>query len=323
MVLLLSEEDVSQLFPMSAALEAVEESFRGMGAGEAQNQPRRRVRIRGGMLHNMSASLPSRRALGAKVYATVRGNARFLVVLFDTQTGDLKALIEGDRLGQIRTGAASGVATKYLASANAEVLGMIGTGWQARAQVEAICAAKSLKQVRVYGRDEARRQAFAEEMQQATGVETIAANSAEAAVRDADIVATMTSSATPVLEGAWLKPGAHVNAAGSNATNRQEIDLEAVKRSDLIVVDQLEGAELECGDLTAAVEAGVVTWDKVGELGAIVTGAAPGRTNDQQITLFESQGLAVQDMAAAAHIYEQAKERGLGQEVAFLTGSGH
>jgi ornithine cyclodeaminase/alanine dehydrogenase-like protein (mu-crystallin family) len=323
MVLLLSEDDVSQLFPMGAALSVVEEAFRALGAGEAQNQPRRRVRVRGGMLHNMSASLPSRQALGIKAYATVRGNARFLVALWDTQSGELKALIEGDRLGQIRTGAASGVATKHLARADAQVLAMIGTGWQARAQVEAICAAHPVAQVRVFGRDAERRQTFAEAMQQVTGVETVAADSAEAAVREADIVATMTSSATPVLLGEWLRPGTHVNAAGSNATNRQEIDVEAVRRSDLIVVDQLEGAELECGDLTAAVEAGAVAWDRVGELGAIVTGAAPGRASDQQITLFESQGLAVQDMAAAAYIYEQARERGLGQEVAFLTGAGH
>ena len=323
MVLLLSEQDVSQLLPMSAALEVVEEAFRALAAGESQNQPRRRVRIRGGMLHNMSASLPSRQAIGIKAYATVRGNASFLVALWDHQTGVLKALIEGDRLGQIRTGAASGVATKYLARKDAQVLGMIGTGWQARSQVEAICAAHPVKQVRVFGRDAERRQAFAEAMQQVTGVETVAAESAEAAVREADIVATMTSSATPVLEGAWLRPGVHVNAAGSNATNRQEIDVESVRRADLIVVDQLEGAKLECGDLMAAIEAGATTWENVGEFGAIVTGAAPARTSDQQITLFESQGLAVQDVAAAAYIYEQARARGLGQDVAFLTGEGH
>ncbi len=323
MVLLLSEDDVSKLFPMDAALEVVEEAFRALGAGEAQNQPRWRVRIRGGMLHNMSASLPSRQALGIKAYATVRGNASFLVALWDSQTGVLKALIEGDRLGQIRTGAASGVATKYLARADAQVLAMIGTGWQARSQVEAICAAHPVKQVRVFGRDAERRRAFAEAMQQVTGVETVAADSAESAVREADIVTTMTSSATPVLLGEWLRPDVHVNAAGSNATNRQEIDGEAVRRSDLILVDQVEGAKLECGDLTVAVEAGVMTWDRVGEFGAVVTGAAPGRANDQQITLFESQGLAVQDMAAAAHIYERAKELGLGQEVNFLSGAGH
>jgi len=323
MVLLVSEDDVSQVFTMEAALSVVEEAFRALGAGEAQNQPRRRVRIRGGMLHNMSASLPSQKALGIKAYASVRGTTRFLVALWDTDTGDLKALIEGDRLGQIRTGAASGVATKYLAPADAEVLGMIGTGWQARSQVQAICAARPIKLVRVFGRDPDRRQSFAEAMQQETGVAMVSVDSAEAAVREADVVATMTSAATPVVLGEWLRPGTHVNAAGSNATNRQEVDLEAIRRSDIVVVDQLEGAQLECGDLTAAVEAGILGWDNVDELGAVVVGQRPGRSNDRQITLFESQGLAVQDMAAAAYIYQQARERGLGQEVDFLSRSGH
>lgn len=323
MTLLLSEDDVSQVLTMNAALEAVEESFRALGAAEAQNQPRRRIRIRSGMLHTMSASLPSRKAFGIKAYASVRGQTRFLVAVWDTDTGAVKALIEADRLGQIRTGAASGVATKYLARADASVLGMIGTGWQARSQVEAICAARPMQQVRVFGRDLERRQAFAEEMQRVTGVETVPADSAEAAVRDADVVATMTSSAEPVLLGEWLRPGVHVNAAGSNATNRQEIDVEAVRRSGLIVVDQLEGARLEAGDLTAAAEAGALDWDQMIELGAIVTGQHPGRTDDQQITLFESQGLAIQDMAAAAHVYEQARERGLGMDVPFMSRSGH
>ena len=319
MVLLLTEDEVGALLPMSAALEAVEESFRSLGAGEAQNQPRRRVRVRGGMLHNMSASYPSGQVLGIKAYATVRGRANFLVVLWDSQTGEAKALIEGDRLGQIRTGAASGVASKHLARPGAEVLGMIGTGWQARSQVEAICTALPIKQVRVFGRDEERRRAFCEELARVTGVEIVPAASAEAAVRGADVVTTMTSSATPVLLGAWLQPGVHVNAAGSNAANRQELDLDAVRRADLILVDHLEGAQLEAGDLTAAVEAGAVSWDQVGELGQVVIAAHPGRASDDQITLFESQGLAVQDVAAAAYVYEQAVAQGVGREIEFLT----
>lgn len=319
MVLLLTEDEVGALLPMSAALAAVEESFRSLAAGEAQNQPRRRVRVRGGMLHTMSASYPSGQALGVKAYATVRGRASFLVVLWDSQTGAAKALIEADRLGQIRTGAASGVASKYLARPGADVLAMIGTGWQARSQVEAICAALPIRQVRAFGRDPDRRRAFCEEMARVTGVEVVPAESAEAAVRGAQIVATMTSSATPVLLGAWLEPGMHVNAAGSNATNRQEIDLDAVRRADLIVADQLEGARLEAGDLTAAVEAGALAWDRVGELGAVILGDQPGRTSDDQITLFESQGLAVQDVAVASYVYDQARARGIGREIDFLT----
>ena len=201
MVLLLTEDEVGGLLPVSAALDAVEASFRALGAGEAQNQPRRRVRVRGGMLHAMSASFLPGQALGIKAYATVRGRASFLVVLWDSQTGAAKALIEADRLGQIRTGAASGVASRLLARPGAEVLGMIGTGWQARSQVEAICAALPIKQVRAFGRDEERRRAFCEEMARVTGVEVVPAESAEAAVRGADVVTTMTSSATPVLLG--------------------------------------------------------------------------------------------------------------------------
>ena len=180
-----------------------------MASGPARRRISRagRVRIRGGMLHNMSASLPSRKALGIKAYASVRGQTRFLIAVWDTDNGDLKALIEGDRLGQIRTGAASGVATRYLARADARILGMIGTGWQARSQVEAICAVRPIQQVRVFGRDPERRQTFADEMQRATGVETLPADSAEHAVRDAHVVATMTSSAT--------RPARGVAAAGS------------------------------------------------------------------------------------------------------------
>ena len=320
MVLLLTEDDVATLLPMSAALDAVEASFRALGAGEAQNQPRRRVRVRGGMLHNMSASYPGGQSLGIKAYATVRGRANFLVVLWDSQTGAAKALIEADRLGQIRTGAASGVASKYLARPGASTLGIIGTGWQARSQVEAICAALPITRVRAFGRDEERRLAFCDAMARATGVEVVPADSAEAAVRGADVVTTMTSAAEPVLLGAWLEPGVLVNAAGSNAANRQEVDVEAVRRADLIVADQIEGAQLESGDLVAAVEAGALSWDRVAELGPIVAGTQPGRTGEDQIVLFESQGLAVQDVAAASYVYDQARAQGVGREIEFMTG---
>ncbi len=197
---------------------------------------------------------------------------------------------------------------------------MIGTGWQARSQVEAICAALPIKQVRASGRDPDRQRAFCHEMARITGVEVVPAESAEAAVRGADIVTTMTSSATPVLLGEWLAPGMHVNAAGSNAANCQELDLDAVRRADLILADQVEGAQLEAGDLIAAVEAGVIRWDRVGELGDVIAGPRRARTSDDQLTLFESQGLAVQDVAAAAYVYDQARSKGVGREIEFLAG---
>ena len=315
MALVLTEREVGEILTMDAAIRAVEQAFRALGTGQAENQPRRRVRVPKGILHNMSAALPEAGALGLKAYASVGGKTRFLVALWDSETGALNALIEGDRLGQIRTGAASGVATRYLARQDASVGAVIGTGWQARSQLLAICAVRTLREVRAFGRDPERRRAFCDEMSRASGVEVRPAESAEEAVRGAEVVVTMTTSRQPVLLGRWLEPGMHVNAAGSNWPNRQELDVEAVGRADLIVADQVEGARIEAGDLVAAVEAGAITWEQVGELGKVVAGEGPGRTDERQITLFESQGLAVQDMAVAAHVYDEARKRGLGREL--------
>ena len=319
MALVLTEREVGEILTMDAAIRAVEQAFRALGSGQADNQPRRRVRVPKGVLHNMSAALPEAGALGIKAYASVAGTTRFLVALWDSESGVLKALIEGDRLGQMRTGAASGVATKYLAREDASVGAVIGTGWQARSQLLAICAARSLREVRAFGRDPERRRAFCEEMSRASGVDVRPAESAEEAVRGADVVVTMTTSREPVLLGRWLEPGMHVNAAGSNWANRQELDVEAVRRADLIVADQVEGAKLESGDLVAAAAAGAITWEQVGEFGEVVAGKLPGRTTDRQITLFASQGLAIQDMAAAAYVHEQARQRGLGREIPLFT----
>ena len=319
MTLVLTERDVGEILTMQAAIEAVEQAFRALGSGRAANQPRRRVRVPKGVLHTMSAGLPETAALGIKAYASVAGKTRFLVALWDSESGVLKALMEGDRLGQMRTGAASGVATKYLAREDTAVGAVIGTGWQARSQLLAICAARTLREVRAFGRDPERRRAFCEEMSRASGVDVRPAESAEAAVRGADVVVTMTTSREPVLLGRWLEAGVRVNAAGSNWANRTELDVEAVRRADLIVADQVETARLEAGDLVAAVQAGAIAWEQVGEFGAVVAGQAPGRTDDRQITLFESQGLAVQDMAVAAYVYDEARKRGLGRELPFFT----
>ena len=318
MALVLTEGEVSEILTMDAAIQAVEQAFRALGTGQAQNQPRRRVRVPNGILHNMSAGLPEAGALGTKAYASVGGKTRFLVALWDSESGVLKALMEGDRLGQVRTGAASGVATKYLARKGASAAAVIGTGWQARSQLLAICAVRPFREVRAFGRDPERRRAFCEEMSRASGVDVRPVASAEEAVRGAEVVVTMTSSREPVLLGRWLEPGMHVNAAGSNWPNRQELDVEAVRRADLIVADQVEGAKLESGDLVAAVAAGAIAWEQVGEFGEVVAGKTPGRSDDRQITLFESQGLAVQDMAVAAHVYGEARARGLGRELPLL-----
>jgi ornithine cyclodeaminase/alanine dehydrogenase-like protein (mu-crystallin family) len=253
--------------------------------------------------------------MGLKAYATVRGSAKFVVLLFSTETGALLAVIEADRLGQMRTGAASGVATKYLARPDADRVGCYGTGWQARSQLEAVCAVRRVREIRVYGRDPERRARFAEEMTSGLGVSVTAVERPEAAARDASILVTITGSKTPVLEGRWIAPGAHVNAAGSNALQRAELDVEAVRRAGLVVTDSLEQARLECGDLVVPIEQGVIRWEDVRELGEVVAGKRPGRRSPEEITLFESQGVAMEDVAVAARLVARARERQAGREI--------
>jgi len=315
MALLLTEADVTALLPMSLALEAVEEVFRWQGEGKLTNRPRVRLPVPGGLLHVMPAALPEAKVMGLKSYATVRGGAKFVVLLFSAENGTLLAVIEADRLGQIRTGAASGVATKYLARADADRVGCYGTGWQARSQLEAVCAVRSVREVRVFGRDAERRARFAKEMQEALGLTVTPVERPEAAARDASILVTITGAKTPVLEGRWIAPGAHVNAAGSNHLQRAELDVEAIRRATLIVTDSLEQARLECGDLVAALDQGVVAWDAVHELGEVVAGRHPGRRWADDVTLFESQGVAMEDLAVAARLVARARAQGAGVEI--------
>ncbi|MEP7356078.1 MAG: ornithine cyclodeaminase family protein, partial [Anaerolineales bacterium] len=253
MVLLLKEADVKAVLTMEIALEAVEEAFQGLADGSAINQARRRIGLDKGVLHYMASAVRSRNALGAKIYATFGGRVDFLVPLYDATTGRMRALIEGDWLGQARTGAASGVATKYMARPNARRLGLFGTGGQARTQLLAICAARPIERVNVYSRSAEKRADFVAEMQPQVAAELAAVDDPHAAVAGMDIVATMTSASQPVFEGAWLEAGTHINAAGANHIKRRELDGEAVARSGRIAVDSLEGAKLEAGDLAAAV----------------------------------------------------------------------
>ncbi len=315
MALLLTEADVTALLPMSLVLETVEEVFRWQGEGKLTNRPRVRLPVPGGLLHVMPAALPETRVMGLKTYATVRGGAKFVVLLFSTESAALLAVIEADRLGQMRTGAASGVATRHLARPDADRVGCYGTGWQARSQLEAVCAVRKVREVRVYGRDENRRARFADEMSAALGVPVAAVDRPEAAARDASILITITSSKTPVLEGRWIVPGAHVNAAGSNALQRAELDVEAFRRAALVTTDSLEQARVECGDLVAPIEQGVLRWEDVVELGEIVVGKRPGRRSPDDITLFESQGVAMEDVAVAARLVARARERQTGREI--------
>ncbi|MBI3457024.1 MAG: ornithine cyclodeaminase family protein [Candidatus Rokubacteria bacterium] len=315
MALLLTEADVTRLLPMAIALEAVEEGFRWQGEGMLTNRPRVRLPVPGGLLHVMPAALPEAGVMGLKAYATVRGGTRFVVLLFSAASGALLAVLEADRLGQMRTGAASGVATKYLARPDADRVGCYGTGWQARSQLQAICAVRTVREARVYGRDAERRARFAREMSAELGLKVTPMEQPESVAADASILVTITTSRTPVLEGRWIASGAHINAAGSNALQRAELDVEAVRRASLVVTDSLEQARLECGDLVEPIEQGVLRWDAVYELGDVVSGKRPGRRSPEEVTLFESQGVAMEDLAVAARVLARAREQGIGQEI--------
>jgi alanine dehydrogenase len=316
MTLLLTEADVRSLLTMPIALDVVEESLRQQGNGELILHPRRRIKLPdNALLHYMAAANPVRGYIGMKIYTVASGAARFVVPLFRSTTGEMVALIEADALGQIRTGAASGVATKYLANADARTAGIIGTGYQARTQLEAVAAVRRLRGVRAFGRDSERRARFCREMSEKIGIAIEPASSGEEAVKEAEIVVTATSATKVVLEGAWLVPGMHINAMGANWPQKRELDTAAVGRADKIVVDSIEQAKMEAGDLIQAFGEDSSRWDSVQELSEIVAGKTEGRGSAGQITLFKSNGIATWDLAAAVRVYEMAVPRGMGKPI--------
>jgi len=314
--LLMTEADVRAILTMPMAMELVEESFRRLADGTGVSHPRRRLRLaEKGWMHYMAASDAQGGYVGLKIYTVSPSGLRFLVPLFSGHTGELLALIEANYLGQQRTGAASGVATRVLAREDARIAAMVGTGFQAQTQLEAVALARKLELVRAYGRDAERRENFAKMMSARTGVRVAAAGSAEEAVRGADIVIIMTSATKPVIEGKWLERGTHVNAAGVNFADKAEIDAEAVERADVIAADSVEQSKMEAGDLIQAFGGDAKRWDEVRELAGIVAGKIPGRTNRDQITLFKSNGIAIEDIVVAGRVYELARERKMGREV--------
>ena len=316
MTLIIREEEVTRLLTMQDTLDAVEGSFRSQGEGTSINRPRRRFHIPGrGNMQLMSGVCYYRDAMGLKVYTSFRTGTRFMVLLFSAETGDLLSIVQADNLGRMRTGAASGVATKYLAKEGASTVGMIGSGGQAATQLEAVCAVRNINQARVFSRRPEPLAAFCTTMSEKLGIDVSPAPSPEEAVTGADVIVTITNARDPVVKGEWVSEGAHINAAGSNSLARKEIDNDSVRKSDIITVDSREQAQLECGDLLVSAERGVVNWETVTELGDVVSGKTPSRTSDSQITLFESQGLAIQDVATATKIYELALANGLGQEI--------
>jgi ornithine cyclodeaminase/alanine dehydrogenase-like protein (mu-crystallin family) len=312
-VLLLSEAEVRRVLTMDLALESVEQGLRKMALDEAQIVPRARVQTDHAMLHTMAAAAKSLGAMGSKVYATGRkGQAHFVVTLFDGKTGALLSLMQADYLGQMRTGAASGIATQYMARPDATEVGLFGSGKQARTQLMAVCKVRRIRRVQVFSPNEERRRRFAAEMSEICQTEVVPVPRPEMAAEDKDIIITATSSREPVLNGHWVAEGAHINAIGSNFLGKTELDVVTLRRCAVVVVDSKDQARQEAGDFVQALEEGCLRWSEVRELGQIIVGRYNARQRAQDVTLFKSLGIAVEDIAVAARVHARAVAEGIG-----------
>ena len=315
MALLLRESDVERLLTMKTTLELVERVHREYSTGQAIDVPRERTRLPKSALHILQGAVPSANVLGYKAYTSSREGIRFIVYAFNAERGNLDAIVEANHLGMMRTGAAGGVAAKWLAREDAKVAGVFGSGWQAHSQIEALAAVRKLERVKVYSRTREKLEKFCAEMRERTGLDVVAAASAEDTVRGSDVVVTITTSATPVFSGDWLEPGTHINAAGSNSLLRREIDETALRKAEVVVVDSRPTAIKEAGDILPALEKGRLHAGALVELGEVIAGTRPGRTSAKQVTLFESQGMAMQDLIIASELAKLARAQGVGSEV--------
>ncbi len=310
MAIFLSNDDVGKLLPMGECIAVLEDLFRQQAAGLVENMPRQRFHsptttfaVMGGI------------ALGSGAHAVRHGSS--LTLLYETAGGALEAVLEPGVMAWIRTGAATGVAVKYMSAPDASVVGLIGAGRQARTQIEAVCAVRPVKLVKVFSRAAERRAMFAQEMEARLGVEVRPVGSSADAVVGSQVVVTVTKSAEPVFDGALLEPGAHISAAGNNSWLRREIDETTITRAAVIAVDDLRQARIECGELRWAAERGAFRWSQAVELHEVVSGKVAGRPSPAAVTLFESQGVGVEDVACSAYVLKKARELGLGQPLPF------
>jgi alanine dehydrogenase len=312
----ITESDVRGVLTMPMALQAVERILRLQSTGEVIVHPRRRFELPGSaFFHYMAAADYSSGYVAVKQYTYAKGKLRFLVSLYEMAGGDLVALIEADYMGQLRTGAASGVASKYLARGDARKAAIIGSGGQARTQLEAISLVRKLESAKVFSRDPARRERFSREMTDRLGFSVEPTESAADAIRGADIVCTATTASQPVLRGADLSAGMQINAIGANHANKRELDSQAVAGVDVITVDSIEQSRQEAGDLILAFDGDDSCWTGVKRLADVVAGKTTGRASDAEVVLFKSNGIASWDLAVAMKVYDLVRRQGLGREL--------
>ncbi len=312
MALFLSNDDVAALLPMKECIEVMEDLFQQEARGLVLNhRSRERQRWPGS---NVTATLMGGTVLGSEAHG-IRHSS--VTLIYNTTTGKLDGVVEPGNISWIRTGASTGVAAKYMSKPTASVVGVIGTGRQAVTQVEALCAVRDISLMKIYSRSEDNRVKFADTMRERHGVEIVPVATAEEAVRGSDIVCAITNAPEPVFNGEWLEPGTHVIAAGINTWTKREVDEATIDRASLIVCDNVEQAKIECGELMYAAERGSFRWQQAHDLSEVVGGKVNGWPSDDAITLFESQGIGIEDVAACAYVLKKARERGIGIELPF------
>lgn len=324
-MLVINQNEVTELLSMESCITVMESVLKDLSAGQAIQSLRQVLPLhKSNLIGLMPGYLQGQEVAGAKIISVFPSNHgsglpshQGLVTLFDSSTGVLKAVVDGQKITAIRTAAVSAAATRYLAREDAEILAILGTGEQAKSHLEAMLLVRSIRQVRIWGRTMFKAQDFQAEMSRKFGVEMIIAESVQEAVCSADIICTVTASTEPVLQGEWLKPGVHINAVGACRPADRELDSETVQLAKLYV-DRLESAQHESGDYLIPLAEGVITPNHIlGEIGELMGGGIPGRSSADEITLFKGLGLAIEDLAAANFIYDEAVRLHKGTEIAF------
>jgi alanine dehydrogenase len=324
MVLILSESDVASLLSMAEAVSVVEQGFRQYAQGQVLLPPRLSQDLPGtaGALRVVSAVLPTKNFFGVKTLTgypgrRTPGETYFALLLFEMGTGALRAIIAANDLTCMRTGAATGVAVKYLARQNARVHDVLGAGTQAKCQIQAVASVRSIEKVKIFARTPEKANAFAKSISKELGIDAQAVPTAQDAVIGSDIVTAITTAREPVVLGKWLEDGTHITSAGANTPAKMELDAVCFSRSK-VITDSQSAAMEEGGDLRAALRNGDITSEHLyAELGEVVNGTKKGRNNEHELTLFKSIGLGFQDVALAIFLFERAVETGVGSMVDF------
>lgn len=315
MAIFLRDSEVSESLTMNQMIEKIESMQSHYGEGEASNLPRRKIIASGGMLAVMGGGLFYEGVLGVKTYTVVKGQYSFQVSLYDAETGKLLCYTQANRLGQLRTGATTAVAAKYLTTKPNMTIGIIGTGYQAATQLEAVSKVRDIANILAFSRTESSRQQFAENMSTSLQIPVTSAKSAEETVKNSDLVICIAATMDPVINGDWISSGTTLVAAGPTTWRANEVDTLTIKRAHKIVVDSIEQAPIESGDLSSSVDQGIIQWSQLVELRHIVSGNQSGRDNNAQIIYAKLMGTGVADVAAAKLAYDTAKQLGIGTEM--------